>query len=191
LWGPGIFSVSGYVEESNFHNGYGGNKEQPPEASKKSDEEVVYIGSFAGIWGYCLTDNLKHLCFLPDPDHPLRKLRFAYVMLTEEESLPESFLQLIELLGVQRENFLRITGTCQFRKIWLPEQCFFCVQGGDIHLTGKRQYTVEYTRLIQKIKDCVPSASNIPEKVYFTRTAMKKNNRDYGEKSIEKTFRKT
>ena len=186
---PGVFTQTSYLEESNFHNGFGAPEKNLPKDPETSEEEIVFIGSFSGIWGHCITDNLKHLWILLDPHHPLLKLKLAYVMQNDEESLPDSFLKLIELLGVPRNSLIRIRGTKQFRKVYLPEQCFFCKPGGDLFQSGKRYFTTEYAELISRIRENIPSV-DAPEKIYFSRTALQ-DPRDSGEKSIEEVFRKS
>lgn len=186
--GPGVFSRTAYLEESNFHNGFGAQEKDLPKDPETSEEEIVFIGSFSGIWGHCITDNLKHLWILLDPHHPLLKRKLAYVMQNDEESLPDSFLKLIELLGIPRSSLIRIRGKKQFRKVYLPEQCFFCQPGGDLFQSGKRYFTIEYAQLISRIRERIPFME-VPEKIYFSRTALQ-DPRDSGEKSIEKVFRK-
>ena len=186
--GPGVFSRSGYIEESNFHSGFGKPGFRKEEKAEESDEEVVFIGSFSGTWGHCITDNLKHLWILLNPDNRLNSLRFAYTMLTEEETLPEAFLEMVEVLGKSRAELVRIRGCAKFRKVYIPEPCFFCVPGGPLFQSGSRYYTSEYKTLIGRIAEHAET-KEAPAKIYFTRTQLPDQTRDMGEKDIEDLFR--
>ena len=193
--GPGVFSSYGYVEESDIHvggspiNGLSGEINIP-----KNNEEVVYIGSLICIWGHCLTDNLKHLWFLQDERYKhLTKLKFAYTMCNENDSFSGSLKALFNKLGVFEDQMIRISGAERFSKVYLPEQCFFCVPGGALYRSGYRYYTKEYQQIIQKIIECTEKRPG-PEKIYLTRTKCitqaKNRYRDFGESSIEDFFRK-
>ena len=192
--GPGVFSSDGYVKESDLHIGFSSVRGIPNESLVHyNDEEVVYVGCLLSVWGHCLTDNLKHLWFLQDERYVhLKKLKFVYTMLNDDDSLSSGMLALYNKLGIHEDQLIRVTGVERFLRIYLPEQCFFCVPGGDFYKSGYRYYTKEYKRIVQAILDNTKMTSG-PEKVYFTRTKwVRKANqkyRDFGENYIEDFFR--
>lgn len=178
--------ANGYFYENSV-NYYGSGKAYSfsPDEVVYQNEEVVYIGMWTDVWGHCITDNIKHLWFLLSGGFAsLKQMKWVYTASSEINS--PNFFSLLEKLGISHDRAERIVSITQFRKIYLPDDCFF-------YSERQRYYTQEYNRLIDCIISKIPSldyTSSFPTKVYFTRTGIaQKWQRDTGEDRIEKVFR--
>ena len=82
------------------------------------DEDVVFLGVWPGVWGHCLTDNLRRLWVLRDDDFMKRygNLRFLYVPFQNIEP-GESFRELLQMIGVSEIKLEAVSHTSRFRKV--------------------------------------------------------------------------
>ena len=183
----GVFRSDGaFIDESFLHPNHRLPKSfRAPDGYDQTIPEAVYIGMFINIWGHCLTDCMKHLWPVLVGDGRFKTLPLVWVKSRERMNVFDNFWKMLELLGVDMGHVRQITTPAKVEKLWIPDPCFF---------TDERNYqrlcTPEYGRLFDKIISAVPQISDAPEKIYFTRTALKVHNRDYGEKSIERIFSK-
>ena len=164
--------------------------------------EVVYLGMMISIWGHCLTDNLKRLWFIFDEKYGhLKHLKWVYTMLSGDGfQSDDNFCALLSHLGIDLFNYplaelekrekaakkiTKIDKPTKFRKIYIPDDCF--IKDNDNHY-----YTNEFKVIIDDlINDVRNSCTNFigADKVYFTRTQLKNNGRDNGEKQVELFFK--
>lgn len=181
----GVYYNGESLEDSITHRG-ANNKTYPPFDDKNipyEDKEVVYIGMLFHIWGHCLTDNLKHLWFILNSKYEeLKKLEFVYVCVSKKNELPQNYFDLLERLGIQKKQVRKIAAPTRFKKVYLPNQCFFYNLN-----TKKREYTKEYIEILKKATDGIIE-NKCSQKLYFTRSRIK-SFKDIGEKRIEKVFR--
>ena len=181
--GGGIVTKEGkYLEETYLHRGIG-----CPYASsnvKYDEREVVYLGMFHHVWGHCFTDNLKHLWFLDKEEYAhLRGLPKVFTTVFPSFVPPRNFISMLEKLGWDYHEFEWVTEPTVFKKIFVPDECFFY----DTSL-NERRYTEEYEGLIDRLTPWpLPQDRNV--KVFFSRAGLK-SKKDYGEHVIEKAFRK-
>jgi len=148
---------------------------------ENKDVVAVYLGLFHPKWGHCITDNIKKLWFLFTPEYEKLKsdnIQLVYTVF-DGFQLNGNFLELLSLLGVDLKLLNPIEKATKFKKLYIPDDSFF--QKGR-----HRYYTEEFKSLLNRI----PKLDGISkyDKVYFTRTAF--SGADYGEKDVEKFFKK-
>ncbi len=145
---------------------------------------MVFVGHFLSVWGHEITDNLKHFWFYFDERFSfLKNLKFVYLL--DYAHLPPSanFLTLLKTIGIPPEKLEIIQTPTQFKKVYIPDECFIC----DLHL-NLRRYTKEYLNLLKRLPKLSPPMFNI-QKVYFSRTQYH-SPKDFNEITIEKRFKK-
>ena len=170
-----------FIDSSYVHNGLGRAYQFDKENSLYVDETVIFIGMFNPIWGHCITDNLKHLWFILDKQYEyLKNYKFLYLNISSENYLPKNFFEVLSKLGIDREMLFTVNEVTQFKKIIIPDQCFFY----NFELK-QRQFTQEYINIVDKISNDIEPSNE--QKIYFSRTRFK-SHKDftYTEKKLEK-----
>ena len=159
-----------------------------PETYDVIDEEVFYLGCFESCWGHCITDNLKHLWPLCGSDAAkYRGMKWVFTMVHPEKPLPKNFIEVLGLLGIDEAKIVKVSYPTRFRKLYLPEECFYVDEK-----TCRRYYTKEYLGMIDSLMEKILNrdvCGSSLEKVYFTRTGWKKGNPDFGERHVEDAFK--
>ena len=184
-WGLGgvVDNSNNFIDLSAYHGGWvdqGGYYN----FNKYSfvDEPVIYMGLFFKHWGHFLVDLLPRLWYLAQPSSFNKNIKVAYI---GEEEPDGSYLELFELLGINKSQLIRVSTPTQFAKIIIPEySCRPCVW-----------YTEEYIFMFNKIIKNALKMVYVPDylknvnKVYFSRTNLKKAKwTEFGEKLIEKIY---
>lgn len=182
--GKGIFLEDGsHLDESYLHLHHPACSSLKHSKVETNIPEAVYIGMFINIWGHCLTDCIKHLWPILNDDSRFKELPLLWVPTTPGITMFDSFWKLLEYMGIDRSHIQEVTVTTSVEKLWIPDQCFFPDENNY-----QRYCTPEYCDLFDRItKNLQPSEQY--DKVYFTRSALKQHNRDFGETNIEKVFR--
>jgi len=90
---------------------------------------------------------------------------------------------LLDRIGIRWDDIKFIEEPTSVENLIVPDDSI--VVKGD-----SRFYYKEYAELTNRIRDGIPENSCSPEKIYFTRTGIKKKKRDFGEEEIEEVFRK-
>lgn len=183
----GVVSEKGeFIESSAWHEGKRCDKYDFDENSAiERDDVAIYMGFYNPCWGHAITDNLKKLWFV---ETDICKKFIAegaiFIYLTvSNQPMPEYINRLFELAGVELASFELVTELSRFKKIIIPDNSF-------IADNGQRLFTKEYKKTIETIKiNCSETKEILPEKIYFTRTKII-NDRDFGEKTIERVFKK-
>lgn len=183
----GVVTANGdFVESSAWHEGKRCDKYEFNESDViRRDDTCIYMGFYNPCWGHAITDNLKKLWFLKtDKCKDLLAQGAKVIYLTiDNQPMPQYIYRLFALAGVDLSKFELVVDISRFAKIIIPDNSF-------IADSGQRYFTQPYVDTIAKIKANAISQSKIyPEKIYFTRTQLK-SNRDIGEESIEKVFKK-
>lgn len=181
----GIYVGGKCVGDSTWYEDFGNspNPDFDPSGARFEDTEVVHLGMFIPVWGHCITDNLRHLWFLLDPEYAFLKDKPFVHVVWNQDPLPANFLRILERLGIDPARLRRIDEPTRFRRIYLPGMCF--VNNRERHC---REYTREFVRLIDRISEGIPPATGT-ERLYFTRSGLQKF-RDYGEPLVENVFRR-
>ena len=183
--GGGLLDDRGaYVDGSGLHRGMGRGYGVSPGEIDEYEEDVVFLGAWAGIWGHCLTDNIRRLWVLNDGEFMDRygHLRFVYVPMFEGP-VNRSFRELLDILGAGKVRIEAIDRIKRFRRVILPDECFWRED------SGSRQFTGEYVEMIDRIRD--HGEKNLllldDRKLYFTYRRYT-SCRCMGEKAIEEFF---
>lgn len=182
----GVVSEEGkFIMSSAWHEGKRCDKyDFDAENVECVDETAIYIGFFNPCWGHAITDNLKKLWFLETKackDILAKGAKIVYVTI-ENKEMPGYVKRLFELAGGELCDFEHVKEIVRFKRIIVPDNSF-------IADNGERYYTDEYRHIIDKIKSNIQTKSLHFEKIYFSRTHIK-DNRDFGEKRIERVFAK-
>lgn len=183
----GLYDNGTLLEPSKLNNNIPVSKtfvpdKQPPTISNP----VFYLGVLYSCWGNCITDNLKHLWPLAHPEqYPILKdCIFAYSEVKLfGKPLPTNYYRILQLLGIPERRLLKIEETTRLSECYLADPCY-------VQNSARREhsFTQEYQNLIDFIIHSCPRAKiKTSAKVYFTRTNW--DRWEYGEKSIEQSFR--
>ena len=147
------------------------------------DETVYYIPVIPKHWGHFLIDVLCRFWFALEGKD--QGYRVAYCTNDFGESgIAGNYLEILQLLGVEKERLLYIDKPTKFTTVIIPTPTF-----GD-----GTAYSDEYLEIIEKIKKTVLQSKDslLPprkEKIYFTRSKFRRSRfTEVGEKRIEKIF---
>lgn len=146
------------------------------------DEEVLYMGAFQPHWGHFLLEYITRLWYL---EQCTPNIKIAYCgFACEPNSISGNYLQLLELLGIKKEQLIDVRKPTQFKSIIVPQQGY---------LRGK-YYSNEFKKMLSGIKKRVREVSGelTPiENIYFTRTGFVEesaNDKERGELEIKVLF---
>ncbi len=148
------------------------------------DEEVIFIGTLWCMWGHLITDFATHLW--PVLTLP-KSLRVAYMVGSATQTLPANFKGLLAALGVSADRLVEVRKPTRVRKVHFGEPSLWHERG-----TGVLRWTDDYARTIDEAISGVlgPARPTPRRKVYFTRTGLVKNRKDFGEAAIEDAYRR-
>jgi len=173
-----------YIENSGLHGSWGGYYRVNEEEIVKSKETVIYLGLMCGIWGHCITDNIRRMWFLKEKIRAERfgNCRIVYVPYGNFQ-FSENFKSMLKILEIDSSNFVPITRPTRFREIILPDECFYTLDGNT------RFFTQEYVNLINRIKEYGEQHFNKLDfnKIYFTYARCSKF-KQIGEQKLELFF---
>lgn len=171
-----------FVDDTHLQAGDGGF--YPYEICATDDSVAVYMGFLFGVWGHIITDDLKFLWFLHSDSYKALKDKYGKLKLVyicePWFDIHKVFSELLSLADIDGSEFVKIDKVTKFKQVIVPEPSFF--------LAGfYRYYTSGYKDIIQRIVSKVHPIVN--DKVYLTRTRLH-DKRDFGEKNVEKAFKK-
>ena len=179
LWADGgvIDSKGNFIESSSNGHLFGGKYDY--DKCKNSNEEVVFFGPFISHWGHFICDLIGRMWYTKE--NP-RKYKIAYCGWNwhqGEGDIEGNFLELLELLGYHKSQFINIQEPTKFKKIIIP----------DLAFSGGNYYTKEFEEMISIIvKNALKNKITTPQKVYFSRTKFN-NGKERGEEKIENIFK--
>ena len=184
-WGGGIVTAEGdYLENTAVHNKSGCAYAVDDEQVENADETVIYLGMFNGVWGHCITDNIRRCWFLMTDEYARKysNAKFIYIPIIGFK-MHSNFLKLLNILGIKEEQLIPVTKATRFANIVLPDESFF-TEDGDTRL-----FTKEYVDTIDRIVDYANSRKTETgiEKVYLT---FSKSPKMTGEEALERFFQK-
>ena len=189
LWADGgVLDKDGnYLEASTAGEGtikdlvlFGGKYDYDEKSVKYVDEEVVFFGPFVQHWGHFLCDEIGRMWYIKD--NP-KKYKIAYCGWNwhqGHEDLSGNFLELLRLLGCNKNQFINVQNPTRFKKVIIPELSF----------SGARKYyTKDFENMVDVIvKNALKSPVDTPEKIYFSRSKFA-SNKERGEDKLEATFK--
>lgn len=152
----------------------------------ESNEKVIYLGMFVGIWGHCITDNLRRMWFLETKKYREKysEYKLIYVPFPGFE-FGENYKTFLDILGIDYKNFIPISEVTRFDKVLIPDESFFTIDGNT------RFFTEEYRLMINRVKNYgKANQTKISfDKVYFT-YARYAGYKQIGEYKLEGFFKK-
>jgi hypothetical protein len=120
------------------------------------DCDVVYFGLFFAHWGHFLVDLIGRLWHYAMGGKFDKKIRLAYI---GEEEPCGNFLEVFQLLGIDRDNMIHVTKPTRFRNVIIPEfSCKSC-----------EWYTREYRSIFDTIIANAQPQEIPGKKIYFSR----------------------
>lgn len=179
----GVVDGSGsFVDSSALHeDAYDGSYEYSENSVERKDRTAVFLGTWIGIYGHAITDNIKKLWFLFTEDYknlgPDTDLIYCYL---GEEDLPVYIKEILFALGIAADSLKRVQKVTEYKNVIVPDNSF-------ILSDGKRFYTAAFKSTVFKIIDNAPVLTEYPEKIYLSRTKSS-SFRDYGEGQLAEVF---
>lgn len=186
LLSGGVCDSNGYfIEDTALHEEcYDGSYQYEETEVTVVNRDALFIGSWIGIYGHAITDNLKKLW----PLMPSNKAQYVegegnldivYNYLSGEK-LPDYIITILSTLGIDERRLKRIDKVTQYNNVYIPDN-------GIILRHGVRYYTSEYKAIIRSIVETCNRYHSIANKIYLTRSKIR-DGKDYGEKEIESSF---
>lgn len=140
------------------------------------DEDAVFIGNVFPQFGHFLLEHMNRAWALLDKKY--RAMKVVLINNKDIDPVPNYMFELLELLGVKRENILILNETTRFKNVYVP------TQGFNIPLYSSVAFGKTYDRIADKVPD-----TEVFDKIYVSRTALK-SRRTFGEGVIQKIFEK-
>lgn len=161
--GGGVIDGEGNFVHDSFMHPITQNAAYRPKTIKYSNETAIYLGMFRGVWGHCLTDNIKRLWFLRSTlyQRHFRGCPLVYIPMWDfdfETKCP-TFKEMIEILGLSCSDLQPIKEAIQYKNLILPDMSF----------RHSKYFTNEYRETIDIIRDfALENRRPIPfNRVYF------------------------
>lgn len=141
------------------------------------DEEVVWGGYFIHQWGHFLVDVLPRLWWtIKNPSD--KKLVFTTA--NASKNIDGNFWEVLRMLGLKEEQIEIVEEITQYREIIIPE----------LSLQRPYFFTKEYREIIEVIRKQADDSMKRFDKVYFTRTKMRKaKNTELNEKNLVRLYK--
>lgn len=177
LWAIGgvVDSNDNFVKESTTRHLFGGYYEHNEKYDDYIDEEVVFFGPFVEHWGHFICDQISRLWYIIN--NP-RKYKIAYCgwnWCNGVTDISGNYLELLELLGINKDQLINVQKPTRFKKIIIP----------DFSFVSSEYYSDDFVKMIDKIVDNVNmKMEKIPRKIYFTRFFLSDNDKENGEINI-------
>lgn len=149
-------------------------------------KKVIFLGFILTVFGHSFTDNLRKLWFLKTSECKSLMSEGVELVYTTNwnQPLPDIVIEMLGLAGCDISQASHITRLTRFDGVYIPDNSFVASKYG-------RLYCDEYDESIKQIKSNIPSGKIGEEKIYFSRSKFSKGKKkEYGEKSIERLFKK-
>ena len=151
-----------------------------------SNDKVVFIGSFSGIWGHFITDSIRMLWFLSTKEfkEKYKDYRLVYTAWHNFE-LKGPFKRALELIGIDTNNLFEVKNITNFKEIIVPDSSFVHDIGED-KACFYRDYIATIEQIIQGVE-----LKSLPMygKIYYS-CSKKKHGSSIGEEKIEKFLKR-
>lgn len=187
----GIYTSDGKFVKSATLNGVEplSKVELPTTNINKSNNTIIFIGTFYSIWGHAITDSIKKIWFLFTEEGRLLLKNGAKIGFIFHDKGDSYTLNVIEKTGINPNDIVEIKEPTQFKNVYIPDNSIIYKPEDET-----RYFTKEYTEIINRIINCynltyTPQIKEKYNKVYFSRRKIYQNGRDWGENNIERIFR--
>ena len=179
LWADGgvIDDKGNFVKASS--NGYLFGGKYDHDGYDKSNKEVIFFGPFISHWGHFICDLIGRMWYIKENPQKYKIAYCGWNWHQDEGNIEGNFLELLELLGCHKSQFINIQKPTKFKKIIIP----------DLAFSGGNYYTKEFEKMISIIvKNALKNSTKTPKKIYFSRTKFN-NGKERGEEKIENIFK--
>ena len=139
------------------------------------DEDVLYFGNVYPMFGHFLLEHMNRAYGLLHDE--FKKHKVVLVNNKQVEKVPQYMFDLIQLLGVKRDDIIVLNSSMQFRSVVIPHQGF------NIPIMSSVEFGDAYAAMAEN------AHGKSYDKVYLSRDKMPER-RTYGERQIQKIFEK-
>ncbi len=143
-----------------------------------SDNKVIYLNAFIHHWGHFLIDVIGRLWYILKND--INDYKIVYTCIKgKEDKINGNYLELLELLGIDKSKLMMVNKVTRFKEIIVPEMSIY---------PGK-YFTEEYEEIFNRIVSNVNISEKKERKIYCSRSRLKRANKiEIGENIIENIF---
>ena len=141
------------------------------------DEDVIFIGNVYPAFGHFLLEHMNRAYVLLNKKY--KKLKVVLINNKGVNPVPNYMFELLELLGVNRNDILILNETTRFKKVVVPSQGF------NIPVYS----STDFGKTFDVMADAVKDIPDVAEKIYVSRGALK-SRRTFGEVVVQKIFEK-
>lgn len=187
----GVIEKDGkYIENSRFDalsevDSWGGSYDYDLSSVHHCKKTVIYMGRFWKHWGHFLMDLISRLWYVME-DECVEQYWDCKIVYDSSEDISGGYLELLQLLGINEKQLIRIDEPTQFDQIIVPD-CSF-KPGIMLNKKFKEMYDVIIDNALNKC-DKVDIYKN--RNIYFTRkNQRKKVPMEVGEADVERIFRR-
>lgn len=151
---------------------------------KYCDEEVYYFGLYFKQWGHFILEFISTLWLFQKERKKYENIKIVYLPMFQDHEMVGNFLQILELIGIKKENLIKLEVPTRFKRVIFPQR--------SVAMTGPFLYSNAYRNLIDLIIEnaCKIKIKNkFYDKIYLSRQGFIPTlDRDFGEEDIEKFF---
>ncbi|MDD4556571.1 MAG: glycosyltransferase 61 family protein [Alphaproteobacteria bacterium] len=157
-------------KEGSLHKAYAFDKK----TTKFENKKVIYGGFFNNHFGHFLVETVSRLWYWLE--HQEENLDIVFIQAKNKKTPPQIW-EFLEILGISKNKIRILEEITQFREIIIPSQATII----------KSAYNEKFINIYQAMAKKV-EPKNV-EKIYLSRTKLKKGTICFGEELIEKTFK--
>jgi len=143
------------------------------------DRNVVFVGNVYPQFGHFLLEHMNRAWAFLDPRY--KDMTAVLINNQDVNPVPGYMYELLEMLGVRRENILILDRTTRFRNVYVP------TQGFNLPVWSCEQFGAIYDRIGQNVG--ADTDGQKWNKIYVSRARLARN-ATYGEDKVQKIFEK-
>lgn len=139
------------------------------------DENAIFVGNVYNQFGHFLLEHMNRVYAALDKKYA--NMKYVLVNNKSVSPVPGYMFDLLEFLGVKRENILILEHTTQFKNVYVPDQGF--------NIPVYSSY--DFGKTFDKIADNIDAPKEVFEKIYVSRAKME-SRKTFGEEKIQEIF---
>ena len=187
MWALGgvVDQCGHFIHESESDYLFGGIYEYDESYVDYLDEVVIYMGPFVKHWGHFICDQISRLWYILENPSKYKIAYCGWNWNTGLSDISGNYLELIQLLGVKREQLINIQKVTKFKKVIIPDFCFYLEN-------GIKNYTKEFIKMTDVVvKNVKTDFKSCPENIYLTRLSFKGSlDKERGEENLVSYLKK-
>jgi hypothetical protein len=138
--------------------------------------DAVFVGNVFPQFGHFLLEHMNRAYAALDKKY--KNMKFVLVNNKDVNPVPNYMFELLELLGVKRDNIMILNETTQFKNVYVPDQGF------NIPVYSSQEFGKIYDKIAKNVPD-----TEVYDKIYVSRAALQ-SRRTFGENVVQKIFEK-